>query len=297
MSGLSNLLILEKPRCLLTADGTGSKIKVGKINVDDNPEIAQKYRVMSIPMFGFFKNGQLEDSVIGAVPKANLEEKIKALILEIQVKRVILLADKVFVFDEDKEEKQNKKTKSEADMIKSGDTGMISDIQIEDPFVFLNASEREQYMKQMHKESMDKQAHKDFEEDERRPDREDDFEEEPEQEEESLEEDGYEDEEDSDLKEGKKKSLFDRFRRVHEESDEFEDDDDDEYDEDRERDYSKDNEDGYADDRDYDEEDEDEEDGDDDDSPSSNKLIRIMSTLTGLLILIVIIFIVKICIK
>ncbi len=57
-----------------------SKIKVGKINVDDNPEIAQKYRVMSIPMFGFFKNGQLEDSVIGAVPKANLEEKIKALI-------------------------------------------------------------------------------------------------------------------------------------------------------------------------------------------------------------------------
>ncbi len=150
------------------------------------------------------------------------------------------MADKVFVFDEDKEEKQNKKTKSEADMIKSGDTGMISDIQIEDPFVFLNASEREQYMKQMHKESMDKQAHKDFEEDERRPDREDDFEEEPEQEEESLEEDGY------------------------------------------------------ADDRDYDEEDEDEEDGDDDDSPSSNKLIRIMSTLTGLLILIVIIFIVKI---
>lgn len=204
------------------------------------------------------------------------------------------MADKVFVFDEDKEEKQNKKTKSEADMIKSGDTGMISDIQIEDPFVFLNASEREQYMKQMHKESMDKQAHKDFEEDERRPDREDDFEEEPEQEEESLEEDGYEDEEDSDLKEGKKKSLFDRFRRVHEESDEFEDDDDDEYDEDRQRDYSKDNEDGYADDRDYDEEDEDEEDGDDDDSPSSNKLIRIMSTLTGLLILIVIIFIVKI---
>ena len=53
------------------------KIKIGQLNVDDNPEIAERYSVMSIPNFIFFKNGQPVAQSIGGVPKATLEEKIK----------------------------------------------------------------------------------------------------------------------------------------------------------------------------------------------------------------------------
>ena len=53
------------------------KIKVGKLNVDENPSIAGKYRIMGIPTVLFFKNGNIVDQVVGAVPKKILEEKVK----------------------------------------------------------------------------------------------------------------------------------------------------------------------------------------------------------------------------
>lgn len=53
------------------------KIKVGKINVDENHEVAQKYDVRSIPTFIFFKDGKILDTFIGAVSKNELEKKIK----------------------------------------------------------------------------------------------------------------------------------------------------------------------------------------------------------------------------
>ena len=56
------------------------ELKVGKINVDEQPEIAQKYGVMSIPYFAFIKNGELVSDEKGAVPKARLESKIQELI-------------------------------------------------------------------------------------------------------------------------------------------------------------------------------------------------------------------------
>jgi len=49
------------------------EIKVGKVNVDEQPELAQQFNVMSIPMVFMFKGGKATGSVLGAVPKANLE--------------------------------------------------------------------------------------------------------------------------------------------------------------------------------------------------------------------------------
>jgi thioredoxin 1 len=56
------------------------KIKVGKLNTDENPDIASKYKIMGIPTIMFFKNGQKIDHVVGAVPKSQLKDKINALI-------------------------------------------------------------------------------------------------------------------------------------------------------------------------------------------------------------------------
>ena len=53
-------------------------VKIGKLNVDDSPETSSKYRVMSIPTILFIKNGEVVETIVGAVPKAQLVEKINA---------------------------------------------------------------------------------------------------------------------------------------------------------------------------------------------------------------------------
>jgi len=52
------------------------KILFGKLNVDENPEVAMEYQVMSIPTLLVFKNGQLVDRIVGAMPREMLEPKI-----------------------------------------------------------------------------------------------------------------------------------------------------------------------------------------------------------------------------
>jgi len=52
------------------------KIKVGKVDVDNNPQTAMKYGIRSIPSILLFKNGVVVDSVVGAVPKQNLIKMI-----------------------------------------------------------------------------------------------------------------------------------------------------------------------------------------------------------------------------
>ena len=59
------------------AEEYDGKIKVGKVNVDDNPGTPAKYGVRGIPTVIIFKDGKVLDQVVGAVPKAQLEALIK----------------------------------------------------------------------------------------------------------------------------------------------------------------------------------------------------------------------------
>jgi len=59
------------------ADDYDGKIKVGKVNVDDNPGTPGTYGVRGIPTVILFKDGKVMDQVVGAVPKAQLEALIK----------------------------------------------------------------------------------------------------------------------------------------------------------------------------------------------------------------------------
>jgi thioredoxin 1 len=56
------------------------KLKFCKVNVDENQQFASKYKVMSIPMLIFFKNGQLIEQSMGAVPEKTLRSKVQGLL-------------------------------------------------------------------------------------------------------------------------------------------------------------------------------------------------------------------------
>ncbi|AXA36339.1 MAG: thioredoxin [Candidatus Hydrogenedentota bacterium] len=52
------------------------KLKVGKVNVDDHQEVAARYGIASIPTLMIFKNGQLVERIVGALPKPMLKQVI-----------------------------------------------------------------------------------------------------------------------------------------------------------------------------------------------------------------------------
>jgi len=56
------------------------KVVVCKVNVDENPAIAQKYGVRSIPTLLFIKGGEIKDQVIGAMPKQQFTAKLDAIL-------------------------------------------------------------------------------------------------------------------------------------------------------------------------------------------------------------------------
>ena len=56
------------------------KVKIAKLNVDENPEVASKFRVRSIPTLLFFREGQIVDQVIGAASKTDLKKRLDAAI-------------------------------------------------------------------------------------------------------------------------------------------------------------------------------------------------------------------------
>ncbi|WP_310602471.1 thioredoxin [Anaerosporobacter sp.] len=58
------------------AEAYKDQVKIGKLNTDNSPATTAKYRVMSIPTILFIKNGAVVETVIGAVSKAQLQEKI-----------------------------------------------------------------------------------------------------------------------------------------------------------------------------------------------------------------------------
>ena len=56
------------------------RLKFCKLNVDENRDMAMKYQVMSIPMLLFFKDGQVVDQSLGAVPEQALRPKVEGLL-------------------------------------------------------------------------------------------------------------------------------------------------------------------------------------------------------------------------
>ena len=56
------------------------KVSICKVNVDNDSELASKYKVMSIPTLIIFNNGEVVDKVIGAVPKDALKEKLQRVV-------------------------------------------------------------------------------------------------------------------------------------------------------------------------------------------------------------------------
>lgn len=59
------------------ANEYAGKLKVGKVNVDENNQLAGRYGIMSIPTLKFFKGGKVVGELIGAAPKGTLEAEIK----------------------------------------------------------------------------------------------------------------------------------------------------------------------------------------------------------------------------
>lgn len=68
---------LVEPIVKEIASEYAEQVKVGKVDVDENPGIAQRFNVRSIPSILFFKDGEHVDTVVGAQPKASLEKKIQ----------------------------------------------------------------------------------------------------------------------------------------------------------------------------------------------------------------------------
>ncbi len=58
------------------AGSLGARVKIVKLNVDENPQTAAKYGIQSIPTLMIFKDGQLSSRQIGAAPKQKLEQWI-----------------------------------------------------------------------------------------------------------------------------------------------------------------------------------------------------------------------------
>ena len=58
---------------------SAGKVTLAKVNVDENPGLAARYGIRSIPTILFVKGGKVSDQVIGAVPRAKLQAKLDAL--------------------------------------------------------------------------------------------------------------------------------------------------------------------------------------------------------------------------
>lgn len=63
----------------LAKEYTG-KAKFVKVNTDENPDLASRYKITGIPTLIFFKDGQPKEQVVGAVPKAHLKTKLDSLL-------------------------------------------------------------------------------------------------------------------------------------------------------------------------------------------------------------------------
>lgn len=65
------------PHVEALANEYAGKIKVGKFDIDANPEVPTKFDIRSIPTLIVFKGGKVVGQIVGAVPRAKIEELIK----------------------------------------------------------------------------------------------------------------------------------------------------------------------------------------------------------------------------
>jgi thioredoxin 2 len=56
------------------------RLKVGKLNVDENPLTASQYAIQSIPTLLLFKDGQLVDRLVGALPRSEIERRLTSIL-------------------------------------------------------------------------------------------------------------------------------------------------------------------------------------------------------------------------
>jgi thioredoxin 1 len=63
----------------IAAENAG-KITVAKVNIDENPEIARRYQIMSIPTMSVFSGGEVVKSIVGAKPKAALLRDLEGIV-------------------------------------------------------------------------------------------------------------------------------------------------------------------------------------------------------------------------
>ncbi len=62
------------------AEEYAGKAAIGKIDIEENDDLATKYAIRNIPTVLFFKNGEVVDKMVGAAPKSVFEDKLKALL-------------------------------------------------------------------------------------------------------------------------------------------------------------------------------------------------------------------------
>ncbi len=61
------------------ARSSGGRVRLAKVNVDEQPGLAARYGIRSIPTILLVKDGEVRDQVVGAVPKAQIQAKLEAL--------------------------------------------------------------------------------------------------------------------------------------------------------------------------------------------------------------------------
>ena len=62
------------------AEEFAGRVKIGKVNTDNDEAIAMNYRIMSIPCFLFFKGGKLVDKAVGAMSESDFKDRINELL-------------------------------------------------------------------------------------------------------------------------------------------------------------------------------------------------------------------------
>lgn len=71
---------MVSPAVSQIAEEMQEHLKVGKLNVDENPKATMKYQIFSIPSLKVFKEGKIIGEIVGAMPKAVIEQKLKAIL-------------------------------------------------------------------------------------------------------------------------------------------------------------------------------------------------------------------------